>query len=287
MSPALDVQLTPAARPPFKWAGGKRALAPEILARFPESFRTYHEPFLGAGAVFVALVQKLAAADLSRLPIVLSDANANVAATWAEIRDDVEGLIGKLRGSIHQTNSPDAFAFVRTRNMADPYWCAADFLYLNRFGFNGLYRVNKSGQFNVPFGDNPKAAIDVDNLRAVSRLLEGVLIRRQDFAIACLDAAPGDVVYLDPPYVPKSKTSSFSAYEAGGFSASDHERLRDAFAGMVSRGVHAVLSNSDTPLVRDLYARWRIVEVQARRSINSVAGGRGAVTELLVLPEEA
>jgi DNA adenine methylase len=161
---------------------------------------------------------------------------------------------------------------------------AAWFIYLNKTGYNGLYRVNSKNGFNVPFGDYKRPnTCDEPTLRACARQLQGVELRHQDFAAAALRARKGDLVYFDPPYVPLSNTSSFTSYTQHGFGPDEQERLRDLARELKGRGVHVLLSNSSADAVRELYADgFELVEIQARRSINSQAGGRGAVTELLI-----
>lgn len=263
-----------AARPFLKWAGSKRKLVPALLPHFAANFGTYHEPFLGGGAMFFALRPASA---------VLSDVNERLVRTFVAIRDDVEAVIGLLA-----TYPNEQEFFVQTRKVdidsQSDAEVAAWFVYLNKTCFNGLYRVNASNRFNVPFGDNPTANVcDERNLRACSAALQGVDIRNDDFAKVLDRAQPGDVVYFDPPYVPASATSSFTAYSAGGFTAADQFRLRDVARELKVRGVHVVISNSDTPEVRGLYADgFTIATVEAARNINATVSGRGKVSELII-----
>jgi DNA adenine methylase len=161
---------------------------------------------------------------------------------------------------------------------------AARMIYLNRCGFNGLYRVNAAGRFNVPFGRyrNPRIC-DADNLQAVARALRGVELERAPFERVLERAAPGDVVYFDPPYVPLSTTARFTSYARDGFGPDAQQRLAEVFSALAGRGVRVMLSNSDTPLVHELYAGFRRDAVQARRAVNSRKDRRGPVGELLVL----
>ena len=163
---------------------------------------------------------------------------------------------------------------------------AARTIYLNKTGYNGLYRVNRAGRFNVPFGryDNPgfRQPEAIENLRACSRALRGVKLVVRDFGEVARHAKAGDFVYFDPPYVPVSTTSDFTSYVPGGFGYADQERLAGVFARLAARGVHVMLSNSDTPEVRALYARFRIDRVLAGRSVNSKVSGRGKVGEVVV-----
>jgi DNA adenine methylase len=277
MAAMRSVALAPEAyvqpRPFLKWAGGKAKLAPQIMARFPDRFRRYHEPFIGGGAVFFALGPREA---------TLSDVNADLITTYRAIRDHVESLIEVL---LHHRASEEDFYRIRA---VDPgglslIESAARTIYLNRTCFNGLYRVNRRGQFNVPFGRyaNPRIC-NAENLRAVSDALQGVDLRVEDAMAIGRRARRGDLVYFDPPYDPISPTASFTSYAKTGFGRTEQERLAEVFAHLAERGVHAVLSNSDTPFVRKLYKRFEIETVYARRAINSRADRRGPVPEVLV-----
>jgi DNA adenine methylase len=267
------------ARPFLKWAGGKAQLLPEIVARVPASFGGYHEPFIGGGAVFFAL----AAGGRLGGGASLSDVNPNLVETWRAIRDDVEGVIAALGPHVNEAEH-----FYRVRALEPGALTlaarAARVIYLNKTGFNGLYRENRSGRFNVPFGRYANPTIcDAPNLRAVSKALQGVSIEVRDFRSVLERAVPGDFVYFDPPYVPLSSTASFTAYSrGGGFGPEEQRALRDVFAELAARGVHVLLSNSDVPIVRELYRGFRIEQVWARRPINSNPDARGAVAEVLV-----
>lgn len=265
------------ARPFLKWAGGKSQLLADILDRFPANFGTYHEPFVGSGALFFRLASE------SRLKKVsLSDINRNLIDTWTALRDDVEVVISYLLDHI---NDPDWFYRVRSQDPAQliPAERAARMIYLNKTCFNGLYRENRAGHFNVPFGrySNPNIC-DADNLRAVSRMLKPVDITCRAYDLVLERAKPGDLVYFDPPYHPISATSSFTGYDRHGFGIEDQKRLRDTFSELSNRGVHVLLSNSDTPAIRELYSDFKIDQVFATRAINSKADKRGKVAEVIV-----
>lgn len=264
-----------APQPVLKWAGGKRRLLPEILATLPPRIDTYYEPFIGGGAVFFAL-----AAEGRFRRAVLSDRNADLVCVYRAVRDDVEGVIRALQGMRY---SEAEYYRVRSARPRSEVRRAARIIYLNKTGYNGLYRVNRSGEFNVPFGRYVRPKIcDSDNLRAVSRALQGVEVLTEDFESAVREARPGDAIYFDPPYVPLSVTSSFTAYHNEPFGAEEHRRLAGLFTNLAERSVHVVLSNSDTPETRSLYQPFACRLVFVRRSINSNAGARGPVTELLV-----
>lgn len=265
-------------RPFLKWAGGKRQLLPRILALVPPRVRTYVEPFVGGGALFFAL-----AARQRFKRAVLGDVNGELINCYQALRDDVEAVIDLLAPL---QNTAEEYYRVRGQTPAgmSPAARAARLIYLNRCGFNGLYRVNSSGLFNVPFGRYARPRIcDPGGLRAVSRALADVELVQGDFkAVAARRTlGPNDFVYLDPPYVPLSKTASFTAY-AGDFSMADQERLAKFLRRLADKRIAAVLSNSDCADTRRLYDGLTMVSIPARRNINSVASRRGPVAELLV-----
>jgi DNA adenine methylase len=274
----LAERLAPVARPrPFlKWAGGKTQLLPEILRRFPPVFRRYHEPFLGGGAVFFAVGPARAA---------LSDINPDLVATYTALRDEPERVIREL---LQHQASEEHYYRVRAQAPAllSVAAAAARTIYLNRTCFNGLYRVNKKGEFNVPYGryENPTLC-DAENLRLVSLALHDVDIAHADALSVGTRAQRGDLVYFDPPYDPLSPTASFTSYAKGGFGKNEQAELADTFRRLAERGVSVVLSNSDTPLIRELYKGFRIDQVYARRAINSRADRRGHVAEVIVTVE--
>lgn len=265
------------ARPFLRWAGGKTQLLPELRKHIPSNYGTYHEPFLGGGALFFALKPKNA---------VLSDVNLHLVHAYLTIRDYVDPLIELLKD--YQTlyrRGPEQL-FYRVRG-ADPgkmteIQSAARMIFLNKTCFQGLYRVNKKGQFNTPFGKRANPTIcDEENLRACSAALQGAVIRRQGFKNAFADVNEGDLVYADSPYVPL-KADSFSAYTADGFGPQDQKDLRDAAVAARARGAHVVLSNSGSPVVAELYKDFTLHPVQARRNVNSKGTGRGPVGEYII-----
>ncbi|MEQ9323788.1 MAG: Dam family site-specific DNA-(adenine-N6)-methyltransferase [Polyangiaceae bacterium] len=262
-------------RPYLKWAGGKRSLLPQLLPHLPERFRRYHEPFVGSAALFFHLAPKKA---------WLSDTNERLVRTYRGLRDDPDGVIERLRRFPHDK---EFFLRKRQENIDDAgdTELAAWFIYLNKTGYNGLYRVNSKNVFNVPFGSYKRPKIcDEPRLRACAGRLANVEIEVRDFEAAADRARKGDLVYFDPPYVPLSATSSFTSYTRHGFGPPEQERLRDTALRLVERGVHVVISNSSAPLVRELYAgsAFELIEIAARRSINSRGDRRGAVVELLL-----
>jgi DNA adenine methylase len=270
-------------RPILKWAGGKARLVPAILPLLPARIETYYEPFVGGAAVFFAL----ASARRFRRA-VLSDLNAELVDVYRGVKHDVEAVIGLLE---EYRRRHDADTYYRTREV-DPHSLdlvqrAARLIYLNKTGYNGLYRVNRSGQFNVPFGSYVNPAIcDEERLRAAARALRarGVRIEVSDFGAAAERARPGDAVYFDPPYVPRSTTANFTSYHREAFDRAAHERLAQALEALTEKGVRAVLSNSDTRFTRQLYdkRRFNVKKVLVTRPINSKSSARGNVAELLV-----
>jgi DNA adenine methylase len=262
-------------RPFVKWVGGKTQLIKRYTSLMPKSWNRYYEPFVGGGAMYFHFKPERA---------VLNDVNAELANCYGIVRDEVEELIEVLHTHVYDK---DHYYSVREQNPDDlpAVHRAARTIFLNRTGFNGLYRVNKKGLFNVPFGRYTDPTIcDERNLRACNTLLAGVEFRSDDFERATRDAQKGDFVYLDPPYAPVSPTSDFTAYAAGGFDFEDQMRLKDMLAKLDRRGVKFMLSNSDASGLRALYERagWQVQRVRASRAINSKTSRRGKVYELVV-----
>ena len=273
-------------RPFVKWAGGKRQLLAQLEPFWPTTFQGYVEPFVGGGAVFFHLYRQ------GRLdgPVVLNDANVELMLCFQVIRDDLEGLLAALR--CHEPHGLDADYFYTVRAWdRDPGFAsrpaaerAARTLFLNRTCYNGLYRVNRQGHFNVPFGRyrNPRI-VDEENLRAVHDALQGVDLHCHDFVHCPEWASVCDLVYLDPPYDPLSVTSSFTNYTSAAFGQAEQRGLAEVFRQLGAARCWLVLSNSDTAFIRELYAGYRIEVLQARRAISSKGSERGAIPELLIL----
>jgi DNA adenine methylase len=262
------------ARPFIKWVGGKRQILHALLAKVPQKISTYFEPFVGGGALFFALSPKLA---------VLSDQNERLVHAYRGVRDDVEGVIELLSTYPHDR---DFFLEMRKRSIdySPDVDVAAWFIYLNKVGFNGLYRVNAKNVFNVPFGsyDNPMIC-NADLLRACSKVLCGIDIRHSDFGAVADWAKSGDFVYFDPPYVPLSTTSSFVGYTDKGFGPNDQIRLRDVAFALKERGVNVLLSNSSAGFVRKIYGgRFVCEEVMAARNVSCKAATRKKIAELII-----
>ncbi|MEO9254631.1 MAG: DNA adenine methylase [Tepidiformaceae bacterium] len=275
------------ARPFLKWAGGKGKLAPRIVAAAPEHFGRYHEPFMGAGAVFFALSETFTLTGRA----TLSDANAALIETFSGVRDHPGALIGRLAAlqTDYLALEPNARADFYYRQRADmpvePIQRAARFIFLNKTCYNGLYRVNAGGGFNVPHGRYTSPRIlDAELIHACAKALSSIELCHQDFDDACGAAQPGDFVYLDPPYQPLSATARFTSYTSADFGQPEQTRLRDAFDALTRRGVYALLSNSEHPAIRALYeGRGYDLELVAMsRAINSRASARAPIPELLI-----
>lgn len=273
-----QLSLLPVSPRPFvKWAGGKGQLLSELVARVPQPFNRYFEPFVGGGALFFNLSPKQA---------VLSDSNPDLINLYVVIRDQVDELIEDLGQHVYDREYYYRLRQV-DRTLEYGQWTAVKrasrFIYLNKTCYNGLYRVNSRGEFNVPFGryKNP-TILDVDNLRACHEALQGVTIECRDFREACRELGEGDFVYFDPPYMPVSATASFTGYTREGFGEKMQEELVSVCRALDRRGVRFMVSNSDTPLVRGLYEGFNLEVVFAARSINSQGRKRGRVPEVVV-----
>jgi DNA adenine methylase len=265
--------------PIVKWAGGKTRLLDSLTLRVPRAIRTYVEPFAGGAALFFAMADETPR-RFERA--VLCDANDELIACYRAVKNDVEAVIRALRKYRYDKTLYYATRDKSTARMSDTTR-AARFIFLNRTCYNGLWRVNSKGRFNVPFGRYHAPRIcDPDRLRAAATALARATLHTGDFARATRDVGRGDFVYFDPPYVPASKTADFTSYAAGGFGSNDQERLVKEMRRLRSEGVSVLVSNADTPEARRLYAGFRIAEVAAPRLINSDKTKRGLARELLV-----
>lgn len=265
------------AAPIVKWAGGKRSLVPHLLRLAPQRFSTFYEPFLGGGSFFLALAPPRAA---------LNDANHDLMEVYRAVRDDPDGVITALDEMQPRVLDAEFFYHIRATPAAElPIQeRAARFIFLNKTCYNGLYRVNRAGQFNVPFGRyaRPPGLYDRANVWRVSELLKRTELWCGDFETALEGGGRGDFVYVDPPYVPLTATASFTRYTRGNFTAIDQRRLADAVHELTRRGCRTLISNSDTPLVRELYEGYPTEVLQAPRNINSDAAGRSRISELAI-----
>jgi DNA adenine methylase len=264
-----------------KWVGGKTKLLGELTSRAPDRFGRYYEPFAGGAAMFFRLAPSAA---------VLNDQNRDLIGTYRALATDVEGVIRRLEIHRRKHDEEHYYQIRAAWNDAAVDWApidrAAAFIYLNKTCFNGLWRVNRSGGFNVPMGRYTDPPICVpDALRAASTVLARADLRCGDFRAAVADAGAGDFAYFDPPYDPLSKTSNFTSYTVDSF-GDDHQRaLADLARDLVARGCRVMLSNSDTPFVRSLYRDFRVDQVMCARAINSDAAKRGLVAEVVIRGE--
>lgn len=265
--------------PFLKWVGGKRQLIPAINKYSPKRFATYYEPFVGGGAILFELQPKKA---------VINDFNAELINTYNVIKNQPEQLIEDLKTHL---NESEYFYHIRSLDRNDDYnklsnlKKASRIIYLNKTCYNGLYRVNNSGEFNAPFGKykNPNI-VNEHTIRAVSKYLNSnnITILSGDFENALKNIRKGAFVYFDPPYDPVSKSSNFTGYIQGGFDIYDQVRLRDLCDKLDRRGIKFLVSNSKTQLILDLYSNYNINFVKANRAINSKASKRGEVDEVLI-----
>jgi len=280
-------QKDPLVKPYLKWAGGKRQLLPDICYHLPKDIRSlkYFEPFVGAGALFL---------DLQPRKAVINDYNAELILAYRAIKEQIDELIKAL--TAHKAQNDEQY-FYQVRELdrhretfveLPDVQKAARLIYLNKTCFNGLYRVNSQGLFNVPYGRYKNPAIcDEPVLRAIHRYLNhknvNVKILNGDFAEAVKTAGKGSLIYFDPPYHSPDKTN-FTGYQSGGFDENEQKRLRDIFVERTEAGAKCLLSNSDTPFIRELYndERFEIIVVKAKRAINSNSAGRGEVDEVLI-----
>jgi len=275
-----------------KWAGGKKQLLRHFKSFFPDEFNKYFEPFVGSGAVFFYIKESYSPDECK-----ISDSNEELINCYIQIRDNLYELIGELKN--HQDNflqfpyenkekRQNYYYSIRAENTSelDNVEKASRFIFLNRTCFNGLYRVNPRGKFNVPMGRYKKPKIlNIDKLEKAHSLLQDVEIKVQDFEDALKDAGKRDFIYLDPPYYPLNKTSNFTSYTKEVFLEDEQKRLAQNYNLLNEKGCKLMLSNSDTPIIYNLYdhGKYQIEKIKARRAINSNAKKRGAINELIIV----
>lgn len=273
------------ARPFLKWVGGKAKLMPHLLPLIPDSFNDYYEPFLGGGAFYFALPNVGSA--------YLNDINQHLIAAYVHLRDEIENLItdlSELHNTFHSLANEERKEYFLARRtefneLKDSNTHKTSLLiFLNKTSFNGMYRENRKGHFNVPFNrsENPPI-LDEPNLRLVSAKIANAKFSSGSYRDVVKNAKRGDFIYFDPPYHPLNTTSSFTSYHADDFSATDQEKLRDTFVELDKKGCYVMLSNSASYLIKELYKNFQQVEILAARSINSVGTGRGKIKELIIL----
>lgn len=263
------------ARPFLKWAGGKGRLLSQYAPYLPQQFATYYEPFCGGGAVFFHLAPHRA---------VLSDINPEIINVYICVRDAVEAVIALLQEHA-AAHTREYYYTVRDYDVAElsPVARAARLIYLNRTCYNGLYRENAKGIFNVPMGAYTHPNIcQKETLRSASDALQSTQITHASFDHVLNSATSDDLVYFDPPYHPRNQTSNFTQYSRFAFQEAEQRHLQDVFGMLAKRGIRAMVSNSDTELIHEIYQGYRIITVEARRAINVQREGRGKINEVLV-----
>lgn len=260
---------------PFvKWAGGKKQLLPCLMERVPENYDRYYEPFIGGGALLLNLQPQTA---------TINDINEQLLNVYIQLQTDVESLIDMINKLDSITCDKELYMRMRERYNKKIFSgkldieCAALMIWINKHCFNGLYRVNGKGLFNVPYNNKAiGSSIDEGNLRAIAHYLSSsnITILHGDFESACETVRSGDFVYFDSPYVPVSSTANFTDYTKGGFGYEDHKRLASLFRELDKRGAMIMLSNNNVPLVHELYTGFQIEEIVVRRTINRNASKR-------------
>ena len=264
----------------IKWAGGKNQLLGQFGKLYPRNFERYFEPFLGGGAVFF-YIRKF----YNTKNTFLSDINQELVNCYQTVQSNPTAVIELLK--VHKSKHSSEYYYAVRRqdpNKLTQIEAAARFIYLNKTCFNGLYRVNSKGQFNVPIGSYKSPSIlDERTIREASRLLQGISIVAEHFENILAKADKGDFIYLDPPYLPLSKTSSCTSYTQDSFLEKDQKKLSEIFKSLDKKGCMLMLSNSDHPLIRSLYQGYRIETVKAGRTICCDPAKRGKITELVVL----
>jgi len=270
-------------KPFVKWAGGKRQLMSELEKNFPTKFGTYLEPFLGGGAVMFDLLTKE-----HNLKCNVSDLNSDLVLSYVTIRDRLEKLIESLENHSknYHKDSTGYYYEVRNQEPKNQIEKVSRLLFLNKTCFNGLYRVNSKGKFNVPLGryTNPNI-VNKENLQAVSKTLQSgkIKISCRDFSSIIKDAKKGDFVYFDPPYQPVSDTANFTSYTHRDFTEDDLERLADLANQLNSKGCNVMLSNSNSKTVKKMFSSgWKIKEIKANRAINSNSQKRTGHKEIII-----
>lgn len=266
-------------RPFMKAAGGKSKLAPTIVAKVPEFDGSYHEPFVGGGAVFLALTKRIRRTGIWA---ILGDANPELVNAYEVVKADAEALIEKLQ-AFQRSHSKENYYAARSKEETAPLERAARFLYLNKTCFNGLYRVNAAGKFNVPMGRyvNP-TIVEPSIVLGWQQILGGAAMRCQDFEVAIRGTGKGDFIYADPPYLPRSKSADFTAYTPGGFGVKDHERLAASLAAAHQRGAKFLCSQGEGQVIRTFYKDFDIALVSVRHSVGARAASRVKVSEVLI-----
>lgn len=283
MNGGSNISIRP--KPFLKWAGGKSRLASEIASFFPEQYNDYYEPFLGSGAIYFEIAPQHG---------ILNDLNANLINTYETIKCNPRGLLKELaviemeyNGFNGLDGQSDYYYAVRERynhkEMSD-LEKAALFIFLNKAGWNGMYRENSVGEFNIPFGKRTRISIcDKKNIMSVSKNIQKMKFTSLDYKEAVCGASEGDLVYFDPPYFPISKTASFTDYQKAGFTERDQMELYDLAVALARKGCYVVISNSDCEKVEKLYKDFTIKKVKVSRTIGAKVSTRGTIYEIVAL----
>jgi len=272
------------AKPFVKWLGGKTKLLPQLSTLKPESFNAYYEPFVGGGAVFFSLAPQQA---------VINDLNPHLINLYIQVRDNLDELIEQIEKLLSEyivldEDMRSVFFYERRKEFNlrtdSDVWGAILFLFLNKTCYNGVYRENASGFFNVPFGRRKNTSLhEEESLRIASSVLQNAEIHNSSYEKAVSGAKRGDFVYLDPPYAPLSSTSkNFTQYIGSDFGNTEHVKLRDIFRELDEKGCYVMMSNSDSAIVEELYKDYNLRRVNADRTVNCKAKGRGMITELVI-----
>lgn len=275
------------AKPFIKWVGGKGKLVPELVARLPKQFGNYFEPFVGGGALFLSLKQsnKISSA-------LINDINSKLISTYIQIQKNPNKLINLLKEieteykNLSYEEQKKYFYQIRRKyndEVLDDIYTAAYLIFLNKTCFNGMYRENSKGQYNIPFGDQKNPTIcDKENILNVCECLKDTKITNKSFEEAVSVCKKGDFVYFDPPYYPTNITSNFTSYHKNCFGPKEQEQLRDVFVKLAEKGCLVMLSNSNTSFIENLYKGYHFSQIYAARSINSKGDKRGKVKELII-----
>lgn len=261
-------------KPVLKWAGGKTKLLPFLKDNLPDSYRTYYEPFIGGASLLFSIQPKLA---------VINDINLQLINLYKTIKDNADDFISLIQEYDSVNCTKEFYLELRNRynnkieNNSMDTECAALMVWINKHCFNGLYRVNNKGLFNVPYNNKVKGnSCNIDNIKSICSYFNSVELKicNMDFEEVCKSVKEGDFVYFDSPYIPESATANFTSYAKDGFSLEDHKRLASLFRHLDSIGAKLLLSNNDVPLIYDLYSGFNIIPIEAKRMINRDASKR-------------
>ena len=278
------------AKPFIKWVGGKSKLIPELEKYFPKKFNRYFEPFVGGGALFFQIIQNYKVDSSS-----INDINKKLIIAYKQIQKNPKKLIALLKNieteykKLSLVDQKKYFYDIRekyNKKSLDNNTTTAYLIFLNKTCFNGMYRENSKGEYNIPFGDQKNPTIcDEENILAVSKSLKNTEITNLSFEQAVKKCKKGDFVYFDPPYYPVNATSNFTSYHKNTFGPGDQKKLRDIFTSLTKKGCFVLLSNSNTEFIKDLYKNYKefFKYIYAARSINSKGNGRGKIKEIAVI----